>query len=261
MKKLDTTFATTTISQPAKGGTFLHLQQSYQEILSALAQSIVGVTYQTNVAYVLFGCVNSGSGSVYNISAGAVFYNGEAYLVPAASFTAGGSNVAVGNITTSYFVDASADPVTFSDTSTHNVHQIRQMVITAALTGSGTADYSAWLQTQLTLVNDQEATLGSSYTVKFNQDKAVYFAAASVSTTFTFDYTNAIPGAVVRLQWDWTGSGSATITVTAGSGAVAYEEGGDITRAASHKNSMYFVYLGKDGSGNNVVGYSISQIA
>jgi hypothetical protein len=259
MRKLDSD-ASSTVSQPVKSGTIAHLQLAYQEVATALANNIVGPAYQSTVAYILYGCVNTGTGGAYNISAGAIYFNGEVFLVPAASFTPAGGQTAVGTITTGYFSGANADPVKLSNGDLVNVHEIRTIVIASGVSGSGTADYDDWLQTYIGFGNDQEATLGSSYVVKFNQSKGVFFAAASVSVTFTFDFTNAMPGAVVRLQWDWTASSGVTITVTPGSGAVAYEEGGDITRAATHVNSMYFTYVGVDSSGNNVVGYSISQI-
>jgi len=260
MRKLDTSSASTSVSQPLKAGSVQHLQLAYQEALNALALNLIGPTYQTNVVYVLFGCVNSGSGSTFNMSAGAVFYNGEIFLVDATTFTLTGSNVPLSNIVTSYFVDASADPTIFSDASSHNVHQIRKVVISQGVSGSSTlGDFSTFLQTQLVLVNDQEATLGATYTVNFKQDKAVFFASATVNSTINFDFTNAVPGAVVRLQWTF-GAGL-TLTITPGSGAIAYIEGGDISRVAGHTNSMYLTYVGKDSAGNNVVGYSISQIA
>jgi hypothetical protein len=157
-------------------------------------------------------------------------------------------------------VDASADPTTFSDASIHNVHQIRKMVVSQATSGSTEyGDFSDMLQTQLPLVPDYEPTLGATYSVKFDQDRSVFFASATVDTTIEFDLTNAIPGAVTRIQWTW-GAGR-TLTVTAGSGNIAYIEGGDITRAASRTNSMYFLYAGKDASGNNIICYSINQIA
>lgn len=258
MRKLDTSFATTTVSQPLKAGSVNHLQLAYQEVINSLALDLIGPSAQNNIVYVLFGCINTGSGLHYIISAGAVYYNGEVYLVDAVNFTATGSNVAVAAIATTFFTDISADPTTFSDTAAHNVHQIRKIVISAGASGSTIADFSAFKQTQLTVVNDQQSTLGSSFTVKFDQDKFTFFNSATVNTTIGFDFTNAIPGAVARLKWTW---GSAlTLTVTAGSGAVAYEEGGDISRAASHTNTMYFTYLGLNESGDHEVGYSISQV-
>ncbi len=260
MRKLDTSGASTSVSQPFKAGTAVHLQLAYQEALNALAQNIVGPGWVNNIVYVLFGCVNGGIGTNFNMTAGAVYYQGEVFLVDAASFTTSGPNVAIANIDLTYFTDVSADPTTFSDGSLHNVHQVRKIKITRGLTGtSPVGDFSDFKQTQLVLVNRIFPTLGATYTVKFDQDYSDFFISATVDTEIFFDLTNAIPGAVCRMQWTW-GSGR-SLTVTAGSGNLAYLEGGDTSRAASHTNSMYFIYAGIDNAGNNIIGYSISQIA
>lgn len=140
MRKIDTSFITTGVGMPIKSGTLDHLQLSYQEALSALAQNIVG-NYTTNKVYILTGCVNTGVLPVYNISSGYVFYNGEVFFVPAASFTA--ANTAVfDSIQTTYFTGVTSDPVEFTDGNTHSVHQIRQIIIADNTSGSGLTDYA-----------------------------------------------------------------------------------------------------------------------
>ena len=140
MKKLDLSPIAPGISMYVKGGTLQFLQLAYQEALSELTTSRIGVNYDTTKAYVLNGCINSGSGSNYIISAGSLFFNGEIYLVPAATFTITGSNVAEGIITiTQYITDA--DPTDYTDGIQRNVHDIRQMVFSPALSGSGAVDF------------------------------------------------------------------------------------------------------------------------
>jgi hypothetical protein len=149
MRKLDTSAVTTTVGLPLKAGSLVHLQLAYQEAISALGQALAGSAYNPGKVYVLSGCVNSGSGNNYNISAGSIFYNGEVYLVDAASFTISGANVAVGvvpnppTVTTglTYFSDVIADPVQFTDGVNRNVHQIRKCVIQPGLSGSGAANF------------------------------------------------------------------------------------------------------------------------
>lgn len=141
MRKLITTFITSGANQPIKQGTLDHLQLAYAEAFNALGQSKVGVNYDATKVYILSGCANTGSGANYIISAGAVFYNGEIYLVDAATFTLTGSNVATGTVTATFFAAANADPVDFTDGSSHNVHQINKVVIGQGLSGSGTANY------------------------------------------------------------------------------------------------------------------------
>lgn len=112
--------------------------------------------------------------------------------------------------------------------------------------------------TQLQVITaGAQTTLGASYTVKFPNDQSVFITNATVSSTITFDFTNAIPGTVIRLQWTW-GAGL-TLTINQPAGSLIILDSGDITRAAGYRNVMYFAYVGKDASGNNIVSYTISQ--
>ena len=131
---------------PIKSGTVEHLQSAYQEALTALARTNI-LNYDASKIYVLYGCVNSGTGANFVISAGAVFYNGEVYLVPAATFTTSGGSVAIGTVTTTYFTATNADPVEFTDAILRSVHEIRQIVISSGTSGSGTGNYSDFVFT------------------------------------------------------------------------------------------------------------------
>lgn len=142
MKFLDYTPISLTALFPPKAGTLKHLQDISAEGFNATIQALIGSTYDPTIMYILFGCKNTGTGSSYIISAGAVFFNGQYYLVPAATFTISGSNVAVGTITQSNFVDVTADPVKFTDNVLRNVHQIFTVVFAPGLNGSGTANFT-----------------------------------------------------------------------------------------------------------------------
>lgn len=143
MRKLLTNFIGAAVAQPIKKGTLDHVQLAYQEAINALAQSQIGSDYDPTKVYILYGCVNSDTAPNYDISAGAVFFNGEVYLVDAVVFVA--ADTAVGTVTTSYFADATADPVTFTDGVAHNVHEIKKMVIADGVSGSGEADFEDWI--------------------------------------------------------------------------------------------------------------------
>lgn len=146
MKTILSNFISATAFQPFKQGTWEHLQQSYTEALDALVKSQIGSTYDATKVYILYGCIATGTDpGARTFTSGAVFYNGIVYLVPAASFTSSGSDVAIGTITTSYYADAKADPVLFTDGSSHNVHEIKTMVISAGVSGSGDADFDDWI--------------------------------------------------------------------------------------------------------------------
>jgi hypothetical protein len=140
MRSLKTSDISSAVGFPVKGGTLNHLQLAYKEAIDALARSVIS-NYQPNTAYRLYGLINSGNGIDYNISAGAVFYNGEIYLVDATIFSLAVNQVAVLSIVTTYFNDPSADPVQFTDGNARTVHEIRKVVIGSGLSGSGIADF------------------------------------------------------------------------------------------------------------------------
>lgn len=141
MKKLNTTPITDAAQFPLKKGTLEFLQLAHREVSSAILIGLIGNSYNPNTVYVVYGCVNSGTFPNYSITQGAVFYQGEIFLVDAISFTATGSDVAIFNILTTQYTD-NADPVTFTDSTVKNVHDIRKVSITAGSSGSGIANYS-----------------------------------------------------------------------------------------------------------------------
>lgn len=254
MKRLLTNSISDTVAMPVKSGTLEFLQDSYKEVANALAIAVIGNAV-SNIGYVLYGCKNTGSGANFIISAGAIYFNGEIYLVPAATFTTSG-NSAIGKITITNFT-TNADPVTFSDGIDRSVHKIRRIVFTAGDPDTADMLYADLLQTQLVFVNDQQATMPASYTVKFDQDRSVFFAAASVDTEIGFDFTNAIPGAVVRLKWTY--GASRVLSIASGSGYVVIRDSGNLGDVASADNLMYLLYCGKNTAGNHEVSYTLKQ--
>lgn len=141
MKKLDVTPITNSAQFFPKKGTLEFLQLAFKEGFAGIVKGLIGNSYSATTVYVLYGCVNSGTYPAYNITDGVVFFNGEIYYVDATSYTATGSDVAVwGLVQTQYTTDA--DPCTFSDYTTHNIHNIRKLRTTAAAAGSGLFDYS-----------------------------------------------------------------------------------------------------------------------
>lgn len=142
MKKVNLSAVTTSIGAPVKHGTIDHLQSAYTEAIESILRAAIGSEYDPTKGYILHGCEATGSdpGS-RTISAGAIFFNGEVYQVPEASFTTSGSDVAVGTITTSHFTGTSADPVKFTDNNVRYIHDIRQIVFSADLAGSGDVNF------------------------------------------------------------------------------------------------------------------------
>jgi hypothetical protein len=139
MKILDITSITNSSQMPLKKGSLQFLQDSYREIVQAVMQALIGVGYDPAVVYVLYGCVNSSTAPIFNVSSGAVFYAGRVYFFNAASFTS--SQAAVLSIVqTQYTTDA--DPVTFTDTAVRNIHNIFSMQVSDGVSGSTIANYS-----------------------------------------------------------------------------------------------------------------------
>ena len=258
MRKLDVSAVSNTNALPIKSGTLTHIQLAYQEALTAICNNLLGGQISPVVPYILYGCVNTGSGLNYIISAGAIYYSGEIFLVPATTFTAAGGQVAVGTVNITYNT-TNADPVTFTDGVSRTVHQIRQIIFVPAVAGSGQLDFTTLLQTPLVLLNQQVASLPASYVVTFDQDKTVFFAAAPVDCAITFSFTNAVIGNVVRIKWTY-GAGRA-LTITGSGTSTIVKESGDLTQVSNNTNSIYFIYMGKNDLGKDEVAFTLKQTA
>lgn len=113
----------------------------------ALGRGLVG-NYSTGDVVILHGCVLTGSvsgaGNPYSITAGAIFYNGEVYQVPAKNGVISGANVLMGTVTPAY---ASGDPVQQDDLSLFNQHKIVTLVIDQGTSGGGVGNYANFRHT------------------------------------------------------------------------------------------------------------------
>lgn len=139
MNILDTTSWSDTSEFPVKKGTIDFLQSAYREIFAAMLKASIGPSWNPSVMYVLFGVQNAGVVPFYNMSAGAIFYQEEVFMVDAAAFTATGSNVALVNHVTMQYTSF-ADPVTFTDLAVRNVHNMRKLQIVQGASGTGERD-------------------------------------------------------------------------------------------------------------------------
>lgn len=142
MKKLDTSAITDSSQLKIKKGTLQFLQDANYEMFNAIVRGAIGASFDNSKVYILYGCVNTGDGNSYNISEGAIFYQGEVYLVDAAIFNTSGASVAIFTQVTSQYTN-NADPMTFSDSSVHNVHDIRKMVISSGVSGAGISNWTS----------------------------------------------------------------------------------------------------------------------
>jgi hypothetical protein len=172
MNKIDTSFAVDPIRQPFTADSLDFLQFANLEAIKNLAEGVVG--YVAGQFVILWGCQIAGSDpGVRSLTAGAVLYNGEVYSVAGTNFTTTGSNIPVWILDVQY---ASFDPVTFDDSSTHSVHQIRKMkLVEGPIGGSGVANY----------VCDYNAT------VVRNINPAWKYVGASGNPAFANNWANA----------------------------------------------------------------------
>lgn len=138
MKKINVSALLGTLGAPYLKQTFIHNDEQVEELGDALVKSLLG-SYTTDDLIILHGCVISGT-TTKAITAGAIYYNGEVYLVDAATGLTAGADTWVFDIVTTY---AAGDPVTYDDESTHNQHQIDKIAFQVGTTGSGIADWDS----------------------------------------------------------------------------------------------------------------------
>jgi hypothetical protein len=132
MKKIITSnVVDPSILQPFTAQSLRFLQESKEDdvaaIIKALVISNLG-SYSLGTPYVISGCVVSDSGK--DVTAGEIFYGGKYYQTTAVNGT---TNVARFILTASQ--DATADPLTFSNSSVFNVHTIYKYIPTDVATG------------------------------------------------------------------------------------------------------------------------------
>jgi len=142
MKTLKTSNIPTGVTFQIKKGTFEFLQDSHKETTQALLTNLIDEILADTV-YVLSGCVNSGSGSNYISSSGYVYYNGEVYPVDAPTFTVASGEYAFANLLITQFTTY-ADPVSCSDATDRNIHNIRKIQIISS-SGTGLPLFSDFL--------------------------------------------------------------------------------------------------------------------
>lgn len=159
MKKVLSNNITATARQPYLQATHEHYNAAIQECVEALSKAVIADSSKPTI---LYGCINSNSPNA-DISAGAIYYNGEVYLCDA-FVDASIANAIVGTITTTYAV---VDPILFTDGSSHNVHQINKVVWSDAITGTGDFDFS-----ELVTVNKGELITGTISSANWGDESA-----------------------------------------------------------------------------------------
>jgi len=158
--------------QPLLATSLAFLQSGIIEGLGNSVQAQIGSSYSTSTIYVLWGLIRTGaadgaSSGTVTITAGAIYYNGEIYTVPAFTGTMATGKAVYSALT---ITNGSPDPTTFSNGNTFNVHNIRQWIFSIATSGSNAQSTfyylnTDWQSTALTLSNVTSITGGSATSV------------------------------------------------------------------------------------------------
>lgn len=192
MKKIDFTQATVSAEQPLRSDSMDFLENGNIEVFNTLVLERLGNNYSANTAVILYGCVNSGSYPVYNITAGAIYFNGVVYLVPA--FTGGsGSNVAICDLVTTQPGFATGG-TQFTDGSIKFVHNDTKAIITAGtgsrpVTGTVLPDYSTWavVKVKYSASPKTSITINSAYNSGILLDTPFTFTTPNDGVTRNYD--------------------------------------------------------------------------
>lgn len=122
MKKIDTQYVLGNTGMPIKSGSVDHIFNALSDTCVATYKTLNN-NYDPTKPNVMYGVVNTSTGSVCTISAGAVIWNEELFFVPATTFSF--TNIPVAVISTSYVISPNADPVLMTDGVSRNVHAVR----------------------------------------------------------------------------------------------------------------------------------------
>lgn len=266
MYKYNTVPILSTAESPFKTGTMDYLTEGVRTNDEHVAHSIVntgisnpnytfgGGGYASNVPYALWGSIVD-SNTTTIIGSGAIIFNGEIFFMNALStpLAAPASGCSVQITTTQYTVNA--DPVTLSDTSVHNLHDIRSLTAVLGTGGLFTLDQIQYLVNVPNIVQLTDAGVDSwqvPETILFNSSYSKLFSATFIGVnTMTFNFTNAIPGTKVRLNGNFVAGASLAFTKPAGCQVIVVGSNTNIPNATS----FYVIYVTYVGfiNGNNVV--------
>ena len=146
MKTLDLSAVTPSVGIIPQKDTVEHITSSYLEGVASLAKSMIPTSWLTGKLVILHGCVATGSNPApRTLTAGAVFYNGEVYQVPAASFTTTGLQI---GIWTLQDVNTGTESK-LTDGSDVHVLVDNKFVFAAGLSGSGDFDEGEEINTRV----------------------------------------------------------------------------------------------------------------
>ncbi|MCE7990436.1 MAG: hypothetical protein HEP71_00595 [Roseivirga sp.] len=216
--------------QEISGVTF---QQHQNQVIESLNTVMLSLGLDANEKTVLWGLKNDGSGDTYNISAGAIFTQGEIFLVDAFSGT-DSTNVPVLNPVTLEI----GDQVRFADGSIEAVHMDYKYQITLAAVDSGEVNFADLKQLKdvLSVMLDVDAKLNTFKADIVDGASEGFDTLAEVETALT---AKADQSVITQLQTDIAAANTYTdneiAVLTAGAGDL--DTFAEVSSALDHVNS------------------------
>jgi hypothetical protein len=178
--------------------------------------------------YVCYGLQNTIVGSVNTITSGLVYYQGSFYYVTGATITLGVGESVYLNLTETFpYISTAADPVTFSDGTTHYVYAGITLVLANAT--SGTVAYNS-----LVFLQNPTRQVGTIATVQWEDGAG--------GTTFNY-YKVPFNKLVIDTQLQKASAGTATIITL----PVGYRPASD----------RYFITMGGAINANTLLKFKI----
>jgi hypothetical protein len=144
-----------TIQQPFTGGSLDFLQNANKEVVLAAIIGEIGNSYDSTKAYIISGLYAYGTNQYQE---GYVLFGGEIYYSAGKSSVTAFVNVPVLTITITN--DVTADPVTFTDGISRSVHNNRKLVLSDAISGTGTFDLSDALHINTWVTQSSPTVIG-----------------------------------------------------------------------------------------------------
>ena len=164
MKSIVTTDITASAAAKIKKGTLDHINAMASEGPVQLAISLIGADYDNTKAYILYGCEDSNaSATVFDMSAGLVLWAGELFYTPAQNITVSAGQTLRFYPTPSYTTSTAADPVTFTDGTTHNIHLNNGGVWVGAATGSAATLLDNMIRARLPIEQTYSGTVATNW--------------------------------------------------------------------------------------------------
>lgn len=214
---------------------------------------------QYGQACILSGCEVSGSVGSYDISAGIILIKDAGGNYQYAQF-AGTTGASLPGF---LVIDTSTTSILYEDGNT----KVKLITNNAIFQTSPPADDYiimeavgglTWRDVIGMIAKVSIGALASGHAVKFDKDYSELFTGvAGGAIHITFDFTNAIPGAVTRMRF--TLGGGNTLIVDNPAGSVIIKDDGDETLAPGAVNVMYFIYAGINNDGDHEVSYTLKQ--